>query len=49
MRNILPIVIGAVVIGGGAIAIYNATGGKNDPMHRSYSPAATAPALPSSA
>lgn len=44
MRNILPIVVGAIVIGGGAIAIYNATGGKNDPMNRSYPPAASAPA-----
>lgn len=46
MRNLLPIVVGAVVVGGGAIAIYNATGGKNDPMNRTYAPAASTPAEP---
>jgi len=41
MRNILPMVVGAVVIGGGAIAIYNATGGKDTPSRHTPAAAAT--------
>ena len=49
MRNMLPLVVGAVVIGGGAIAIYNATGGKNNPTTRSPPPAVAAQAVVSPA
>lgn len=49
MRNMLPMIVGAVVIGGGAIAIYNATGGKNDPMRQSLPPVAATPAVVSPA
>ena len=40
MPNILPIIVGAIVVGGGAIAIYNAVGGKNSSVSQSLSPAA---------
>ena len=43
MRNILPMIVGAVVIAGGGIAIYNATGGKNDPPRQA--PVAATPAV----
>ena len=49
MPNILPMVVGAVVIGGGAIALYNAVGGKNDPMSHSQPVAEAAPAVVSPA
>ena len=49
MRNMLPLVVGAVVVGGGAIAIYNATGGKNDPTIQSPPPAVAAQAVVSPA
>lgn len=47
MRNILPMVVGAVVIGGGAIAIYNAVGDKSGSS--SHTPVAAAPAVVSPA
>jgi protein-disulfide isomerase len=31
----LPIIVGAIVVGGGAIALYNAVGGKNSPVDQS--------------
>ena len=49
MRNMLPMIVGAVVVGGGVIAIYNATGGKNDPMSQSPPPAAATQAVVSPA
>ena len=49
MRNILPMVVGAVVIGGGAIAIYNAVGGNNDPLNQSPPPVEAASAVVSPA
>ena len=49
MRNMTPIVVGAIVIGGGVIAIYNAVGGKSDPMSQSSPPAAVAQAVASPA
>jgi protein-disulfide isomerase len=41
MRNMMPIIVGAVVIGGGAIALYNATGGRDTATGQSPPAAAT--------
>lgn len=51
MPNMMQILVGAVVIGGGAIAIYHAVGGKDSPARPSPPPAeAAAPmATPASA
>ena len=49
MRNILPMIVGAVVLGGGAIALYNAIGGSNDPLNQSSPPVEAASAVVSPA
>lgn len=49
MRNMLPMIVGAIVVAGGAIAIYHATGGKDEPMSEQAQPAAAAESVVASA